>query len=201
MPGSLGAAERAVEVGDPTWINTPSTPAFDELSSTTESTPPPRREGLCHRPHVHGYRSTAMRLADHDARARLESHDHGILCTVHAERGVDAVPVAYAVDDDGYVGVPIDRVKPKASLRLQRERNLEADPRATLLVEHWDRSDWSRLWWVRAELRWQGDTAASRAAALAARLAGRYPQYQDQPFARVLVLHIVGVAGWAADDR
>jgi hypothetical protein len=149
----------------------------------------------------HGYRSTAMRLADHEARARLESHDHGILCTVHAERGVDAVPVAYAVDDDGYVGVPIDRVKPKASLRLQRERNLEADPRATLLVEHWDRSDWSRLWWVRAELRWQGDTAASRAAALAARLAGRYPQYQDQPFARVLVLHIVGVAGWAADDR
>ena len=97
---------------------------------------------------------------------------------MHAERGVDAVPVAYAVDDDGYVGVPIDRVKPKASLRLQRERNLEADPRATLLVEHWDRSDWSRLWWVRAELRWQGDTAASRAAALAARLAGRYPQYQ-----------------------
>ena len=84
---------------------------------------------------------------------------------MHAERGVDAVPVAYAVDDDGYVGVPIDRVKPKASLRLQRERNLEADPRATLLVEHWDRSDWSRLWWVRAELRWQGDTATGRAAA------------------------------------
>jgi hypothetical protein len=103
-----------------------------------------------------------MRLAEHEARARLESHDHGILCTVHAERGVDAVPVAYAVDDDGYVGVPVDLVKPKASLRLQRERNLAADPRATLLVEHWDRGDWSRLWWVRAELRWQGDTAASR---------------------------------------
>jgi hypothetical protein len=146
-----------------------------------------------------------MRLADHEARARLGSHDHGILCTVHAERGVDAVPVAYAVDD-GYLGVPVDLVKPKASLRLQRERNLEADPRATLLVEHWDSSDWSRLWWVRAELRWQGDTgasqvAASRAAALATRLAGRYPQYQDQPFARVLVLHIVGVTGWAAADH
>jgi len=142
-----------------------------------------------------------MRLTDHPAQARLESHDHGILCTVHAGRGVDAVPVAYAVDDDGYLGVPIDRVKPKASLRLQREQNLEADPRATLLAGHWDRSDWSRLWWVRAELRWQGDTAASRATALAARLAGRYPQYQDQPFARVLVLQIAGVAGWAADNR
>jgi Pyridoxamine 5'-phosphate oxidase len=147
-----------------------------------------------------------MRLVDHEARARLESHDHGILCTVHAERGVDAVPVAYAVDDDGYLGVPVDLVKPKASLRLQRERNLEADPRATLLVEHWDRGDWSRLWWVRAELRWPGDTGASqvvagRAADLAARLAERYPQYRDQPFARVLVLQIVGVTGWAAADR
>jgi Pyridoxamine 5'-phosphate oxidase len=103
-----------------------------------------------------------MRLADHEAQARLAAHDHGILCTVHAKRGVDAVPVAYAVDEDGYVGVPVDRVKPKASLRPQRERNLEVDTRATLLVEHWDRGDWSRLWWVRAELRWQDDAAASR---------------------------------------
>lgn len=139
-----------------------------------------------------------MKLAAHDARARLAAHDHGILCTVHAGRGVDAVPVVYAVDEDGYVGVPVDRVKPKASARLQRERNLETDPRAMLLVEHWDRDDWSRLWWARAELHWQGDAVADRAAALAARLAERYPQYRDQPFARVLVLRIVGVAGWAA---
>ena len=139
-----------------------------------------------------------MRLDEDAARARLAVHDHGILCTVHAERGVDAVPVAYVMDDDGFVGVPVDRVKPKVSFRLQRERNLEADPRATLLIEHWDRSDWSKLWWVRAELRWAGDADAGRAAALAAVLAGRYPQYRDQPFARVLVLRIVGATGWAA---
>jgi PPOX class probable F420-dependent enzyme len=141
-----------------------------------------------------------MRLAEDEARARLAAHDHATLCTVHAERGVDAVPVAYVVDDDGYVGVPVDLVKPKASLQLQRERNLEADPRATLLAEYWDPDDWSRLWWVRAELRWQGDVDvdAARAAALGALLAGRYPQYRDQPFARVLVLRIVGVTGWAA---
>jgi PPOX class probable F420-dependent enzyme len=143
-----------------------------------------------------------MRLAEDEARARLAAHDHGILCTVHAERGVDAVPVAYVVEDDAYVGVPVDLVKPKASTRLQRERNLEADPRATLLVEHWDPGDWSQLWWVRAELRWpgdaDGDADAGRAVALAGLLAGRYPQYRDQPFVRVLVLRIVGVTGWAA---
>jgi len=149
-----------------------------------------------------------MRLAEDDARSRLVAHDHGILCTLHAQRGVDAVPVAYALDSDGYVGVPVDLVKPKASLRLQRERNLEADPRATLLIDHWDPSDWSQLWWVRAELRWQGDPDAARGAALAAQLAGRYPQYRGEPFARVLVLQIVRVTGWdasandhPADDR
>ena len=62
---------------------------------------------------------------------------------------------------------------------------------------HWDRHDWSQLWWVRAELRWQGE-AGGPAAALGARLADRYPQYRDQPFERLLLLRIVGVPGWAA---
>lgn len=139
-----------------------------------------------------------MKLTEVEARTRLAAQDHGILCTVHAERGADAVPVAFALSEDGYVGVPIDLVKPKASLRLRREQNLEADPRATLLVEHWDRNDWSRLWWVRAELRWQGPSADAREADLADQLARRYPQYRDKPFARVLVLRVVGVTGWAA---
>lgn len=138
-----------------------------------------------------------MKLDEDQALARLMAHDHGILCTVHVERGVDAVPVAYAVDDDGYVGVPVDLVKPKSSLRLQRERNLEADPRATLLAEHWDPADWTQLWWVRAELRWQADADPVRVADLAERLAGRYPQYLDQPFARILVLRIVAITAWS----
>jgi PPOX class probable F420-dependent enzyme len=136
-----------------------------------------------------------MRLSDDEARARLTAHDHAVLCTLHAERGVDAVPCVYAVDPDGFVGVPVDLVKPKASLRLQRERNLAADPRATLLAEHWDRDDWTRLWWVRAELQWQPEPAG-REPSLADLLAQRYPQYHDRPFARVLVFRIVGVSGW-----
>jgi PPOX class probable F420-dependent enzyme len=139
-----------------------------------------------------------MRLAREEASARLARHDHGILCTVHPLRGVDPVPVTFAVDADEFVGVPVDLVKPKASTRLQRERNLEADPRATLLVEHWDREDWSRLWWVRAELRWDAAPTPGREAALAALLARRYRQYEDEPFARVLVLRIVDLTGWSA---
>ncbi|MCB0993498.1 MAG: pyridoxamine 5'-phosphate oxidase family protein, partial [Acidimicrobiales bacterium] len=90
-----------------------------------------------------------MNLSSEQSSELLATHDHGVLATLHAVRGADLVPVVYSVVD-GHVGVPIDRVKPKASLRLQRERNLAADPRATLLIEHWDPTDWSRLWWVRA---------------------------------------------------
>ena len=139
-----------------------------------------------------------MKLAPVDCRHRLAAGDHGVLCTVHSARGVDAVPVVYTLDPDGYIGVPVDRVKPKQSLRLQRERNLELDPRATLLVEHWDRRDWSRLWWVRAELRWERSPSPERTAAMAAVLADRFDQYRDLPFARWLVLRVVDLHGWAA---
>lgn len=138
-----------------------------------------------------------MQLTEDDALTRLAAHDHAILCTSHPERGIDAVPVCFAVNGND-VGVPVDSVKPKASSRLQRERNLEADPRATLLVEHWDPVDWSQLWWVRVNLRWEPD-ATDRASTLSGLLANRYSQYRDQPFVRVLVLQVVGASGWAAN--
>lgn len=68
-----------------------------------------------------------MRLASPQARQRLAAADHGVLCTVHHERGADAVPVVFAVIGD-HLAVPIDRVKPKSTVRLQRERNLATDP-------------------------------------------------------------------------
>jgi PPOX class probable F420-dependent enzyme len=139
-----------------------------------------------------------MKLARDDALARLVAADHAILCTVHPERGVDAVPCAFAIDGDGFVGIPVDRVKPKSSNRLQRERNLESDSRATLLVEQWDKDDWSRLWWVRARLVSVREATAEREEGLAALLAARYEQYRDRPFDRIRVLRVIEVTGWAA---
>lgn len=137
-----------------------------------------------------------MRLDETQAQARLLTHDHGVLCTVHPQRGPDAVPVAYAVDGD-HLAIPVDTVKPKSSLQLQRRRNLELDPRASLLIEHWDAADWSQLWWVRAQLRWV-DPDAERAERLSALLAERYPQYAERPFADLLVFRVVECTGWAA---
>jgi hypothetical protein len=140
-----------------------------------------------------------MRLPQETARARLEEHVHGVFATLHPERGPDPQPVVYAIHD-GHVGVPIDRVKPKASSRLQREDNLAADPRGSLLVEHWDAEDWSRLWWVRADTEHVAEPDEALTEALADRLAATVPQYADKPFHRVLVCRIVKVTGWSAGD-
>lgn len=141
-----------------------------------------------------------MRLSAEDARERLATHVHGVVCTVHRERGPDPVPAVYALNDDDFVGIPIDQVKPKASSRLQRERNLESDPRGSLLVEHWDAADWTRLWWVRADLQHVPDPPPSLTDDLAARLARTVPQYADRPFHRVLVCRVLNVTGWSAAD-
>lgn len=140
-----------------------------------------------------------MRLDADEALSRLDAQVHGVFATLHPERGPDPQPVVYAVSD-GHVGVPIDSVKPKASTRLQREDNLEADPRGALLVEHWDTDDWSRLWWVRAYTEHVPDPPAALVEDLADRLARTVPQYADKPFHRVLVCRIVKITGWAASE-
>jgi hypothetical protein len=127
----------------------------------------------------------------------LHRSERGVLGTVHAERGVDAVPVCFVVEGST-VAVPVDTVKPKSTLGLQRMRNLDADPRAVLLCDHWDAVEWSRLWWVRASLE-RTDSEALIRDRFAALLGAKYPQYRDRPFADLTTFRIVGVTGWSGE--
>ncbi len=138
-------------------------------------------------------------LSPDESRARLVASDHGVLSTFDPGHGIHAVPVCFAVVDDR-LAVPVDRVKAKRSTDLRRTHNLALDPRATLLCEHWDPDDWSRLWWVRAILRHCDDDAvgAATAAALDAGLRDRYPPYRTTEFASLLVFDIESVIGWSA---
>jgi hypothetical protein len=138
-----------------------------------------------------------MRLDRARCERLLERSEHGVLATRHAERGVDAVPVCFVVEG-GRVAVPIDRVKAKSSVDLQRSRNLADDPRAALLCDHWDRADWSQLWWARASLERIGCSPGERST-LEARLRLKYPQYAGRPFADVLVFTITTLTGWSAE--
>ena len=128
--------------------------------------------------------------------SRWEQTDHGVLSTLNPTGGIDSVPVCFVVAGD-LVGIPIDTVKAKRSTRLGRLRNLEADRRATLLVEHWDADDWGALWWVRVSLEHvTSDDATS--AALRERLAAKHPQYAHGGIEEVIVLRILDAHTWEA---
>jgi PPOX class probable F420-dependent enzyme len=108
------------------------------------------------------------------------------------------VPICFALAGDVLYHA-VDH-KPKATRRLARLADLAADPRATVLADHYE-EDWSALWWVRADGRARvledvGDPEAARALDL---LAERYAQYRARrPDGPVVALDVERLTGWAA---
>ena len=137
-----------------------------------------------------------MHLDREEALRRAATADHGVLATLNPTGVADLVPACYVIDGDR-VAIPIDSVKPKRSTALGRLRNLERDPRATFLVEHWDGEDWSALWWVRLGLL-RTTEPPERVAVLERGLRGRYRQYAGEAFVDLLTFRIEQVSGWAA---
>jgi PPOX class probable F420-dependent enzyme len=138
-----------------------------------------------------------MRLTQTEAWSRVAGARHGVLGTAHRTRGVDLIPVVYAIDDVGHAFMPVDTIKAKSTLRLQRLENLRDEPRSTLLVEHYD-DDWSQLWWVRVN-----GVAAEATKAEVDRftplLARRYRLYREPgAVATGIVLLPTSVVGWQA---
>ena len=140
-----------------------------------------------------------MRLSTDDCWTHLRAADHGVLCTVNEKAAVDAVPVCYAVVGK-VIGTPIDTVKPKRTTELGRLSNLERDASATLLCDHWDRHDWSQLWWVRAHLVRRSAHEVSKAVLeqCDAALRAKYAQYRHTEFADVIVFNVKTLVGWSA---
>ena len=121
----------------------------------------------------------AYRDAVEEARARelFGSARVARLATTTPAGEPHVVPVVFALDGDR-LWTAVD-AKPKRTRRLQRLANIAAHPRASVLADHYD-DDWSRLWWVRADgaarlLSSQEEAPARQA------LAGKYPQYEEQP--------------------
>jgi len=137
-----------------------------------------------------------MHLDRDEALRRAMAADHGVLATQDRVHGASLVPACYAIDGDR-LAIPIDSVKPKGSTALGRVRNLERDPRAALLIEHWDPVDWSRLWWVQVLLV-RSEEPAERVAALERGLRERYAQYRSTTFVEILTFRIEKIGGWEA---
>ena len=134
-----------------------------------------------------------MRTAE--LRQRFASSPVARLATVRPDGAPHAVPVVFALAGDA-VYTAVD-AKPKRSRRLQRIENVRADPRCSLLVDHYE-DDWSRLWWVRAD-----GTAAVVDEPPAAHpgieaLRDRHEQYRAQPPAGpLLVVTVERWTGWS----
>jgi len=140
-----------------------------------------------------------MHLDHAEALRRAAAADHGVLATLDKVHGASLVPACFAIDGDR-LAIPIDSVKPKGSTALGRVRNLERDPRASLLIEHWDPVDWSRLWWVQVLLV-RTEEPREQVERLERLLRERYVQYRDGPFVDILTFRIEKVGGWEAAPR
>ena len=102
-----------------------------------------------------------------------------VLSTAGADGAPHVVPVVFAVrtvDEQATIYTAVD-AKRKSTQRLRRLANIAANPRVSLLVDHYD-ADWSQLWWVRADgvavIHHGGEEMARGYAALRA----EYPQYE-----------------------
>lgn len=118
------------------------------------------------------------------------------LATIAADGRPHLVPIVFA-RAHGALWSPIDG-KPKSAAKLARVRDIERDPRVTLLLDHYD-EDWSRLWWIRVDGRASlvaGDREAEAA------LRAKYPQYATTPLFReeplLLCIAVEATSSWTA---
>jgi PPOX class probable F420-dependent enzyme len=147
-----------------------------------------------------------VRLPEPEARRRFAGVRVARLATVSPDGRPHVVPFTFALGSraGGAGSGPEDQIysavdaKPKSSTDLRRLRNIRADPRVAVLADHYE-DDWGRLWWVRADGQAAIlDSPAAMAPALAL-LAGRYPQYREQPPAGpVISIRVTRWTGWTA---
>jgi PPOX class probable F420-dependent enzyme len=136
-----------------------------------------------------------MQIDAADCLMHLESESFGVLGTADPDHGTHLVPAVFAVRGS-QLAIPIDTVKPKRTNRLRRIDNLQADPRASLLIDHRE-PDWAALWWVRVDLWYSGSFEPS--ADWRSALAGKYPQYVPAgTIDAILVFAIRSMRGWSA---
>jgi PPOX class probable F420-dependent enzyme len=119
-------------------------------------------------------------VGEFDPKLRFAQSPVARLATSTPDGVPHLVPVVFAVASNATEDIIYTAVdaKPKTTQRLRRLTNIEANPRVSLLVDHYA-DDWTRLWWVRVD----GDaTIHLDGAAMQAGyrlLRAKYAQYQS----------------------
>lgn len=139
-----------------------------------------------------------MRWSPEQSKKRFAKSRAARLATVDETGQPHLVPVVFAVHGDT-IAIPVDR-KPKTTYELKRIRNIEANPRVSLLADEYS-DDWDRLWWVRADGEALVQHTGPAWAKARERLTERYARYRDEPPEEAIIL--VGVhrwSGWSSQE-
>ncbi|MFI8849721.1 TIGR03668 family PPOX class F420-dependent oxidoreductase [Streptomyces sp. NPDC053499] len=139
-------------------------------------------------------------MTGEEARRRFAGARLAHLATVDGSGRPHLVPVVFTVRGDT-VAFAVDH-KPKRTSRLKRLANIEADPRVSLLADHYD-EDWDLLWWVRADGTATVLPPADASAASAGhvrRLGDKYRQQYggNPPAGPVVEIAVARWTGWQA---
>jgi PPOX class probable F420-dependent enzyme len=128
-------------------------------------------------------------------RTRVEDARVGRLATVTVDGTPHVVPCCFVAAGDTIYSA-ID-AKPKTTLALRRLANIEANPTASLLVDHYDDDDWSLLWWVRLDGPARVVAGEPERDAALALLAAKYPQYaRTSPPGAVIAIDVTVWRAW-----
>ena len=131
-----------------------------------------------------------------EARARFDEAAVARLATVGADGAPHIVPVTFALAGDTIV-TAVDG-KPKRGTPLRRFENVATDPRVSILVDAYD-TDWTRLWWARADGRATVLAAGAELERALDMLRARYPQYATVALTGpAMVIAVDRWSGWSA---
>ena len=127
---------------------------------------------------------------------RFVAARRAVLATVTPDGGPHLVPIVFAVEGD-LIHTAVDH-KPKRTTNLARLVNIAAEPRVSVLADHYD-DDWNQLWWVRVDGR---ATVRERAAEVESglrALVAKYEQYRETPPAGPFItVEIERIRSWSA---
>jgi len=138
-----------------------------------------------------------------EARGRFADSRIARLATVDETGRPHLVPMVFVVAGETIYSA-VD-AKPKSSTALRRLANVRVHPAVAVLVDHYDDTDWTALWWARADgtarvLDVAGSDTDESVSAIEA-LVLRYAQYRARrPAGPVLAIDVERWSGWASSQ-
>lgn len=130
-------------------------------------------------------------------KAFIDAQPVARLATADGAGAPHAVPICFVLISDTVYFTIDAKPKRETPLPLKRLRNIAENPRAAVIVDHYE-PDWSRLGWVMLRGRAEIIEAGPEHDRAQTALRDRYSQYRDMPIAGlpVVAIRIASVTSW-----